>query len=61
MGILKSIVNFFAPEEDIDPAKLPGRNDVCWCGSGKKYKKCHLHDDEEKLRKKYAANCKSSA
>ncbi|MCA9564132.1 MAG: SEC-C domain-containing protein [Myxococcales bacterium] len=20
----------------------PGRNDACWCGSGKKYKKCHL-------------------
>lgn len=20
----------------------PGRNDPCWCGSGKKYKKCHL-------------------
>ncbi len=20
---------------------LPGRNDPCWCGSGKKYKKCH--------------------
>jgi hypothetical protein len=19
-----------------------GRNDPCWCGSGKKYKKCHL-------------------
>ncbi|WP_418831054.1 SEC-C metal-binding domain-containing protein, partial [Paraeggerthella sp.] len=19
----------------------PGRNDECWCGSGKKYKKCH--------------------
>jgi preprotein translocase subunit SecA len=19
----------------------PGRNDPCWCGSGKKYKKCH--------------------
>jgi uncharacterized protein len=19
----------------------PGRNDVCYCGSGKKYKKCH--------------------
>jgi preprotein translocase subunit SecA len=18
-----------------------GRNDPCWCGSGKKYKKCH--------------------
>src|SRR5579859_7835702 len=19
-----------------------GRNDLCWCGSGKKFKKCHL-------------------
>jgi preprotein translocase subunit SecA len=27
------------------PAKL-GRNDPCWCGSGKKYKKCHLGKDE---------------
>jgi preprotein translocase subunit SecA len=25
--------------------KKPGRNDPCWCGSGKKYKKCHLGDD----------------
>ena len=24
----------------------PGRNDPCWCGSGKKYKKCHLAADE---------------
>ena len=23
-----------------------GRNDVCPCGSGKKYKKCHLQEDE---------------
>jgi tetratricopeptide (TPR) repeat protein len=23
-----------------------GRNDPCHCGSGKKYKKCHLRDDE---------------
>lgn len=22
------------------------RNTPCWCGSGKKYKKCHLHADE---------------
>jgi preprotein translocase subunit SecA len=26
--------------------KKPGRNDPCWCGSGKKYKKCHLPEDE---------------
>ena len=25
--------------------KKPGRNDPCWCGSGKKYKKCHLLSD----------------
>ncbi len=24
----------------------PGRNDPCWCGSGKKYKNCHLKSDE---------------
>jgi methionyl aminopeptidase len=24
------------------------RNDPCWCGSGKKYKRCHLFSDEEK-------------
>jgi hypothetical protein len=25
-----------------------GRNDLCWCGSGKKYKRCHLKKDELK-------------
>ena len=24
---------------------LPGRNDPCWCGSGAKYKKCHMDFD----------------
>ena len=24
-----------------------GRNDACWCGSGKKYKKCHADFDEK--------------
>jgi preprotein translocase subunit SecA len=22
-----------------------GRNDPCWCGSGKKYKHCHMRSD----------------
>lgn len=26
-----------------------GRNDVCWCGSGKKYKKCHEDFDKKIL------------
>jgi uncharacterized protein YecA (UPF0149 family) len=24
----------------------PKRNDPCWCGSGKKYKQCHLQRDQ---------------
>ncbi|OQY46873.1 MAG: preprotein translocase subunit SecA [Anaerolineaceae bacterium 4572_78] len=27
--------------------KKPGRNDPCWCGSGKKYKKCHEKEDRQ--------------
>ena len=39
------------PETDINlaiiepfahPGPTPGRNEPCWCGSAKKYKKCHL-------------------
>ena len=29
-----------------DGMPVVGRNDLCWCGSGKKYKKCHLFTDE---------------
>ena len=43
-----------AIEEDWEPVQAPvvlgkrlGRNDPCWCGSGKKYKKCHLAEDEK--------------
>jgi methionyl aminopeptidase len=25
----------------------PGRNDLCWCGSGLKYKKCHCNFDDK--------------
>jgi methionyl aminopeptidase len=25
--------------------KILSRNDICWCGSGKKYKKCHMDQD----------------
>ncbi len=30
------------------PQHAPGRNELCWCGSGNKYKACHLTDDEAK-------------
>jgi len=35
----------YFPEPVVKPVR-PGRNDPCWCGSGKKYKKCHLDADE---------------
>ncbi len=25
----------------------PGRNDLCYCGSGKKYKQCHMKEDQQ--------------
>lgn len=28
-------------QEAINKTSMPGRNDPCFCGSGKKYKKCH--------------------
>ena len=33
-----------------DNGPVPGRNDQCWCGSGKKYKKCHEAFDEKLQR-----------
>jgi methionyl aminopeptidase len=30
-----------------EPHVKPQRNEPCWCGSGKKYKKCHLKEDEQ--------------
>ena len=34
-------------ETDVyDEMDDPGRNDACWCGSGRKYKKCHLAQDQ---------------
>ena len=37
---------YFASRAPARRAARPGRNDPCWCASGKKYKKCHLASDE---------------
>jgi preprotein translocase subunit SecA len=34
------------PPQPARVTKMPGRNDPCWCGSGKKYKHCHLRADQ---------------
>jgi len=31
--------------QPIRAVKRPGPNEPCWCGSGKKYKKCHMQSD----------------
>ena len=38
-----------------------GRNDLCWCGSGKKYKKCHYESDKEYFSRSLKAACKGPA
>lgn len=37
----KSLINQSPSSPIHNLKKKPGRNDPCWCGSGKKYKKCH--------------------
>ncbi|GAB4390671.1 MAG: hypothetical protein Kow0025_24310 [Thermodesulfovibrionales bacterium] len=50
---LGSIVGFRRSPEDPDQKKL---NEPCWCGSGKKYRKCHLYEDYKKVTQKIPLN-----
>jgi len=47
MGLMSSVKKLVLGGE---PAQIPslGRNDECWCGSGMKYKRCHLAADDKK-------------
>ncbi|MGA1795089.1 MAG: SEC-C metal-binding domain-containing protein [bacterium] len=36
-----------------------GRNEPCWCGSGKKYKKCHYASDQKYFARIFAPTCKT--
>jgi uncharacterized protein YecA (UPF0149 family) len=51
MGFLQTITGIFAGKRP--KAVDLQRNDPCWCGSGKKYKKCHYEED----RKRSAGKC----
>ncbi len=35
-----------------------GRNALCWCGSGEKYKRCHLDRDRQEPNKWWDASKK---
>lgn len=58
MGLFDQARAFFKSGEKVPPQARPGRNDLCWCGSGKKYKKCHLPQEEERAAEKACGlNC----
>ena len=57
MGILNKLFGVKQPETI---PKL-GRNDLCWCGSGEKYKKCHLESDMKKQSRLRASTCSVSS
>lgn len=50
MGLMDWIKKMLSPRPSAAAiaAHTLGRNDLCWCGSGKKYKKCHLPSDAQK-------------
>ncbi len=57
MGLFDKVLNLIKTGEEARPAVLPARNEACWCGSGKKYKKCHQPVDQEKAAKACSINC----
>lgn len=58
MGLLKKLFGSKGPPAS---AAQLGRNEPCWCGSGKKYKQCHYHEDRDYLARQRAAACRGSS
>lgn len=52
MGLFDRVISAVKNKPVCLPAATPGRNEPCWCGSGRKYKKCHLPDEEKKAAEK---------
>lgn len=57
MGIFEKLWALFSSKDEAVPQVRPGRNEPCWCGSGRKYKKCHAQGDDIKAAKVCAINC----
>jgi len=43
---MNEILETKAPELPVLKPMRAGRNELCPCGSGKKYKRCHLWEDQ---------------
>ena len=58
MGLFDRMKTLLRSTGQSPPPARPGRNEPCWCGSGKKYKKCHLPEEEAKAADRACAvNC----
>lgn len=59
MGLLNKLTGLFTAREEATVTVKPMRNEPCWCGSGIKYKKCHLIEDDKKTAQAKACslNC----
>jgi len=58
MGLFDRVFSLVKKKQEVMPEVTPGRNDPCWCGSGRKYKKCHLPEEEKKSAEKACnVNC----
>jgi hypothetical protein len=56
MGLTDIVKRALGKPEAVRPENI-GRNDRCWCGSGRKYKACHLAADEDSKAAERAAAC----
>jgi len=57
MGILEKLATLLNSKDERVSHARPGRNEPCWCGSGKKYKKCHEPADDKAAAKPGVGNC----
>ena len=53
MGLLNRLIHRKPPETAVEL----GRNDLCWCGSGKKYKRCHYEADRKYFSRSLKTAC----
>jgi uncharacterized protein YecA (UPF0149 family) len=59
MSLFGKIAAAFGSPSRPVPGAEPGRNEPCWCGSGEKYKRCHLDDDRRKAQAQ-ASSCRTT-
>ena len=54
-----ALKKLFKKQTPPDSARMMGRNDICWCGSGDKYKKCHCERDRAYFAQLRSDGCRT--